>query len=399
MNQDERFNNIFDECLDRLIKGETVEQCLDKYPEYSRELGPLLRTAMAARVASTIQPRSEFKSRARYEFQSALREMEEKKSARSSLFAWRWQSGWAIALVVLIVVVLGGGSTAVVASNSMPDSKLYSVKLTTEQIQLALSSSDVGKAELNSQFADRRAGEIVYVASKGDVQEVRIIAQRMNTNLQNITDIVRGTAGAAASQAAPKGTGGPTGPMLSVNSSPPELNAQSSDTPEPMMGVVAAPAAPPSADNAAPAPASGAPPPTLTPAPAPAAPPAKSPAATTAPAATEPSRSMAAPVPAPTIAPVPAVRPPAPEVTAAPQAESPATSENQDQKTITGVTGSPLNLTEREQIKKIVIEAFNTRQALLEKALAEASPEVRPAIRQAIAQSLAEYETALSQLE
>jgi len=399
MNQDERFNNIFDECLDRLIKGETVEQCLDKYPEYSRELGPLLRTAMAARVASTIQPRSEFKSRARYEFQSALREMEEKKSARSSLFAWRWQSGWAIALVVLIVVVLGGGSTAVVASNSMPDSKLYSVKLTTEQIQLALSSSDVGKAELNSQFADRRAGEIVYVASKGDVQEVRIIAQRMNTNLQNITDIVRGTAGAAASQAAPKGTGGPTGPMLSVNSSPPELNVQSSDTPEPMMGVVAAPAAPPSADNAAPAPASGAPEPTLTPAPAPAAPAAKSPAATTAPAATEPSRSMAAPVPAPTIAPVPAVRPPAPEVTAAPQAESPATSENQDQKTITGATGSPLNLTEREQIKKIVIEAFNTRQALLEKALAEASPEVRPAIRQAIAQSLAEYETALSQLE
>ena len=82
MNQNEKFNDILNECLDRIFKGETVEQCLQDYPEQAKELEPLLRTAMAARVASTIQPRAEFKARARYEFQTALNDMAARKAAQ-----------------------------------------------------------------------------------------------------------------------------------------------------------------------------------------------------------------------------------------------------------------------------------------------------------------------------
>ncbi len=48
----EEFNNILDDCLERLLfKGETIEQCLQSYPEYAADIEPLLRTAMATKQA------------------------------------------------------------------------------------------------------------------------------------------------------------------------------------------------------------------------------------------------------------------------------------------------------------------------------------------------------------
>lgn len=191
MNQKAQFNNILSECLDRILKGETVEQCLRDYPERAAELEPLLRTASAAKVASTVQPRPEFKARARYEFNSALRNMTDKKSERQHSFHlhWHWSSGWAIALVASIVILFGGGGTIAAASYSMPDSTLYPVKLATEEFQLALTSSDLDKTELNARFAYRRADEIVYLAAKGDIDQVTVTAERLTSNLQNMTNL------------------------------------------------------------------------------------------------------------------------------------------------------------------------------------------------------------------
>jgi len=200
MNQKDKFSNILSQCMDRILKGETVEQCLDSYPEQAKELEPLLRVASVARVASTVQPRVEFRAKARYELSAAMHEIIGKKSQRRPLFPlrWQWHSGWAMAVIAVIVMLLGGGSTIVAASNSMPDSTLYPVKLATEEIQLALTSSDLDKTELNATFAYRRADEIVYLAAKGDLDQVNVTAERFNSNLENMTNLtgndVRNTA-------------------------------------------------------------------------------------------------------------------------------------------------------------------------------------------------------------
>ena len=47
MKKSSDFENILDECLEQLIKGGTVEQCLESYPERVLELEPLLRTVQA----------------------------------------------------------------------------------------------------------------------------------------------------------------------------------------------------------------------------------------------------------------------------------------------------------------------------------------------------------------
>jgi|WetSurMetagenome_2_1015567.scaffolds.fasta_scaffold25255_2 hypothetical protein len=387
MSQEKKFNNILNECLDRILKGETVEDCLQRFPEHSRVLEPLLRTAQAAKIATTIQPRSEFKARARYEFQSALREMETKKFQRRRIFNWhwQWQSGWAVALVVVMVVVLGGGGTVAASSNSMPDEPLYSVKLASEQVQLAATSSEIGQAELNAKFANRRTEEIVYMASKDNAQEVQVAAQRLNTNLSNITSI--------AAEGEGKGAGpGPSTAGRAAGTSSADSNGIEK-TNEPSFGIASAPApmqalAPSSADASQP---EATVPPVLT-----LVPPASVPQPSAAPVSTPSARTETAPAVA-----VPSIKAKAPDsqITAAPSPSSNSKSVSGNQNTRNTKNNSRISSSDREKLKKIIIDNYNERKARLEEALKKASPQVRPAIRQAIVQSENEFEKALRLLE
>lgn len=178
MKRDKEFNNILDECLEQLlIRGESIEQCLKLYPEQAAELEPLLQTALAASRASAIPPRADFKARARYKFRLAL------QKATPSRPSLSWFPRWATVGAIVLVLLLVGSGTVAAASTSMPDNPLYPLKLATEQTQLALTPSPIGKAGLCAELVDRRVAEIAYMASKGDARQVELITQRLDERL------------------------------------------------------------------------------------------------------------------------------------------------------------------------------------------------------------------------
>jgi len=164
------FDNIFDECLERILDGETLEQCLARYPEQAAELKPLLETVLAVKEASAVEPRPEFKARARYQFRSALQE----KVAPQRRPFFGWLPRWATALAIVLVVLLAGGGT----------------KLATENVQLALTTSDLDKARLCANFADRRVTEIIYMAERGDARRVEEITERLDDRLETLVVLV-----------------------------------------------------------------------------------------------------------------------------------------------------------------------------------------------------------------
>jgi len=188
MRKGKKFDSILDECLEHLlVKGETIEQCLKSYPEQATELKPLLQTALKAKNASVIQPRPEFRVRARYQFRSALREVETKGKPRFS----GWQPRWATAIAIIVLILLLAGSSIVVASgNSMPDEPLYPMKLATEQIRLKLTPAELGKAQLYASFADKRVLEITRMAKEGRAELVERTAQRLDTHLAMIASLL-----------------------------------------------------------------------------------------------------------------------------------------------------------------------------------------------------------------
>jgi len=186
MKTSKEFNNILDECLERLlVKGETIEQCLQSYPEQAAKLKPLLETSLAAQRVP-IQPRADFKARARYQFHSVLQEI---TSPKSRPF-FGWLPRWATVVSLVLGLLMVGGGTVAAAGGSMPDSPLYPVKLATEQVRLTLTPSQIGKARLCAELADRRVTEIVHMANKGDARQVELITRRLDKRLVMLAVLV-----------------------------------------------------------------------------------------------------------------------------------------------------------------------------------------------------------------
>jgi hypothetical protein len=225
MKQGKEFDNILDDCLERiLLKGETLEHCLRRYPQQAAELGPLLETVLAVKKASSVEPRPEFKARARYQFRSALGE----KAAPKSRPFFGWLPRWATVLAIVLVLLVAGSGTVAAAGGSMPDGILYPVKLATENVQMAFTVSPLDKAQLCAELADERVAEIIYMAEKGDAQSVEEVTGYLDDRLETLAELASGLEGDDAEA------------MLSVTSggeeaaAPPPETTQPTEPTEPM---------------------------------------------------------------------------------------------------------------------------------------------------------------------
>ncbi len=186
--KDKQLNTILDECLERiLVDGETVARCLERYPEYAAELEPLLQTAVITSQAVDIQPSPEFKARARFQLRTEMARADEKRGR--SIFAW--QPRWAVVVVTVMVVVLLGGGTVLAAGsdNTIPGNPLYAVKLATENVRLALSSSDVAKAQVYDTLVDRRVAEIERLMDRGKTELAQRTLARLRSYLEKMSHL------------------------------------------------------------------------------------------------------------------------------------------------------------------------------------------------------------------
>lgn len=68
----EEFEHILDECIERALQGESLEQCLQLYPQHAAQLEPLLQVAIATQQATSIKPRPEYKLQSRQQLRSVL---------------------------------------------------------------------------------------------------------------------------------------------------------------------------------------------------------------------------------------------------------------------------------------------------------------------------------------
>jgi hypothetical protein len=181
------FENILDDCLERLlVRNETIEDCLNAYPQQSDALRPLLQTTLLTKNATTFEPRPEFKASARYQFRIAIQEAASAKNSFLSEFRFRLAS----ALTAIIVMLMAGSGLVVAAGTSMPDNPLYSVKLAVEQMQINLTFSDLDKARLISGFTSRRVSEIIHMAQKGDNNRIITGTVLLNNQLGIIVNLV-----------------------------------------------------------------------------------------------------------------------------------------------------------------------------------------------------------------
>ncbi len=103
------FNKILDECVDRINRGETVEDCLATYPEYAEELEPLLRVMLDAQTAYRFIPSPTAKMAGKQRLNAALEALEHRQKERQPWSQWFMGKPrvWITAAVVLLIALAG----------------------------------------------------------------------------------------------------------------------------------------------------------------------------------------------------------------------------------------------------------------------------------------------------
>lgn len=154
-------------CIEEIRNGKsTVEECVKRYPALGKELRSLLEIVVSLQPDEEV-PSPEFKERVKLH----LFNYEERYLSPVNV-SDRFRSWFALTPVkvtasvllgVLIFAAIGGG-TVYAAQSSTPDEVLYPVKTGLENIQLVLTTSQVAKARLYLELAQRRINEMTQQA-------------------------------------------------------------------------------------------------------------------------------------------------------------------------------------------------------------------------------------------
>ncbi|MFA4835774.1 MAG: hypothetical protein WC749_06890, partial [Dehalococcoidia bacterium] len=106
------FDQILDECIDRINSGESVEECLKLYPESAPELEPFLKAAFDFRNQITFVPSETAKAQGRLRLHNALNDISRERNTPQKFSFWRLfgqPKFWAPATAILLLLVLGLG--------------------------------------------------------------------------------------------------------------------------------------------------------------------------------------------------------------------------------------------------------------------------------------------------
>ncbi len=190
----ENFEAVLDRCLAQIRRGEAdVETCIACYPQYSPWLQGILETATFLEQAPIPEPRPEAMSRGRA---LLLTEVENKRSRMiASAPPWRQWLGairlsgqfpvprWVGTVVVVLGFLLLSNATFATAEKSLPGEPLYPVKQAREYVRLALTFSDVDRANLRITLAERTVAEMAEMDRMGRSEEVTRLASRLAQHL------------------------------------------------------------------------------------------------------------------------------------------------------------------------------------------------------------------------
>ena len=182
---DPEFDDVLNDCLERMAGGEHIQQCLVRYPEHARELLPLLTTgAVVMRTAAATSFRPEAKARGLDRLAQALSDRSARQSRPAPGVLRRWLARpLVVGFAAVLLVVVAAGGTTMASSNSVPGDPLYWVKQTKENVSLKLPGSDMNKAQRHARLAGVRGQELRQLIARGRFGEAEELNRRIGHHL------------------------------------------------------------------------------------------------------------------------------------------------------------------------------------------------------------------------
>ncbi|NJM05761.1 hypothetical protein HC891_05530 [Candidatus Gracilibacteria bacterium] len=186
---------VIEEALDRLERGDKIEDILHDYPDHTAVLEPFLRasdTVNASTVAALPPELEAWLDVGRREFE-AIASQEEAKRRRvprpQLRRSWNLSPRFAGALMVCVLALLFSfQSVSDAAAQSLPGDIFYPVKLASERIQLVLTTNEAQRNALQVELMRRRVDEVDTLLMRKDADEqlnlgVRLLQDQLDTTL------------------------------------------------------------------------------------------------------------------------------------------------------------------------------------------------------------------------
>ena len=183
----QEFSEALNDCLDRLVQGEDIRECLRRYPQQAGELEPLLHVALATiNAAKEVTPEPQARARNFTRFAEAVQQRTSQPERRPSWLSFRWlplARPVAIGLASMLVFVMGAGVATAASSDSVPGEPLYWVKTTKESVEGRLPRSSDSRANYEASLAEVRGREVSKLMEQGQFTRANVTMRRMNDHL------------------------------------------------------------------------------------------------------------------------------------------------------------------------------------------------------------------------
>ncbi len=185
--KDSHFDNILNDCLERIAAGESVAECLARYPEQAEALLPLLRMGQATMHAAHVSvPSPTSKARGKARMQAALATNRQRRSKRLKFPRIFWRpisTPMLAAFAAVFLTVVAAGGTTVASGSSIPGETLYPIKSVKEKVEECIARSSEHKAQVHAKLARERGREMHELIRKGRIHDAEVVAFRLNQHL------------------------------------------------------------------------------------------------------------------------------------------------------------------------------------------------------------------------
>ncbi len=179
------FDNALNDCLERIARGESASQCIERYPKFARDLLPLLTTAhRTMQVSDGVTYRQHARTRGMNLMLNTLSEGGMNRKRRFSFTMWRpLASPVMVGFVAVFLTLVAAGGTTMASADSIPGEPLYRVKTIKENLTLRVSWSDMDRARVHADLANERGEEIDKLISNSRYAEAEMMVAYLMDHL------------------------------------------------------------------------------------------------------------------------------------------------------------------------------------------------------------------------
>lgn len=167
---------VLDNCLEMMAQGQSLENCLQEYPEHRGELARLLPLGVTLSGVEVPAPTGAMRLRGRTKLLIYMDKHPQQPDVKpwAAIFTPLFRQALAAAFIAMTTFMVA--STAL-AQYAMPGERLYSWKLSSEQVWRTLKQD---KADADVKLLHRRLEELLQI---GDLPVLRLIAQEQLLDL------------------------------------------------------------------------------------------------------------------------------------------------------------------------------------------------------------------------